>query len=81
MQWVKEHTRSSGNLRDINAVERLSTAFLKLLFPDLSKVTPETFNEHCLFPAKELRKKIRTQLALVDEEYIPQLADIEIHLL
>lgn len=79
MLWVKEHTRSSGNIRDINAIERLSTAFLKLLFPDLTQVTPELFREYCLNPAKELRRRIRTQLALVDEEYSPELAEVDVH--
>lgn len=80
MNWVKEHTRSSGTIRDINAIERLATGLLKLLFPDLNQVNAELFREHCLNPAKELRKRIRTQLALVDEEYSPELAEIEVHL-
>lgn len=80
MQYVKDNTRSSGNLRDIQAVERMATAFLKLLFPDLSQATPDQFNEHCLKPAKNLRRRIRTQLSLVDEEYSPELADIAVHL-
>lgn len=79
-QWVRDHVRTSGNLRDINAVERLATAFLKLLFPDLSKVTPDLFQEHCLNPAKQLRHRIRRQMALVDEEYSPELAEIEVHI-
>jgi ATP-dependent Lon protease len=77
--WAKRHTRSTGNLRDINSVERLSTAFLKLLFPDLSQATPEMFREHCLIPAKQLRQRIRSQMALVDEEYSPELAEIDVH--
>ncbi len=80
MLWVKEHTRSSGNIRDINAVERLSAAFLKLLFPDLSCVTIELFEEHCLGPARELRKRVRSQLALADDEYSSELANVEAHL-
>lgn len=78
-QWVKDHLRESGDLRDIHAIERLSTAFLKLLFPDLSLVTPDLFRDHCLTPAKELRQRIRNQMALVDEEYTPKLAEIEVH--
>lgn len=80
MQYVKDNTRSNGNLRDINAVERLAAAFLKLLFPDLSTALPEQFREHCLNPAKELRKRIRKQLAISDLEYSPELAEIEVHL-
>lgn len=79
LQWVRDHTRSSGNIRDIVAVERVATAFLKMLFPDLTQVTPQLFAEHCLAPAKELRQRIRNQLALMDAEYTPQLAEIESH--
>jgi len=77
--WVKEHTRSSGDLRDIKAVERLAAGFLRLLFPDLSMVTPGLFEQHCLGFAKQLRQRIRTQMSLLDEEYSPNLADIEVH--
>lgn len=80
MQWVKDNTRSSGNIRDITAVERLSCGFLKLLFPDLSTATPQLFQEYCLEPAKRLRQLVRNQMALLDEEYGPTLADIQVHL-
>lgn len=79
MQWVKDHTRSNGNLRDINAVERLASAFLKLLFPDLSTASPELFREYCLNPAKELRQRVRKQLSISDSEYTADLAEIEVH--
>ncbi len=79
MNWVKEHTRSSGNIRDINSVERLAAAFLRLLFPDLTQVNLEQFDEHCLQPAIRLRSRIRQQLALVDEEYSPDMAEIAVH--
>jgi ATP-dependent Lon protease len=78
MGYVKENTYSDGDIRDIVAVERLSAAFLKLLFPDLSIVTPELFEEHCLIPAKHLRTQIRQQLAVLDKEYKPNLADIRL---
>jgi ATP-dependent Lon protease len=77
--WVKQYTRSSGNIRDITAVERLATAYLKLLFPNLSTVTPELFRDYCLLPAKRLRSNIRDQMSLVDQEYSPALADIDVH--
>ena len=77
-QWVKDNTDSDGSIRDIEAVERLSTAFLKLLFPDLSTVTPQLFAEHCLAPALALRRRIREQLAITDDEYSPALARIEL---
>jgi ATP-dependent Lon protease len=80
MQWVRDHVRSTGNIRDIVAVERIAAGFLKLLFPDLATVTPQLFSEYCLEPAKRLRQLIRNQMALLDEEYKPNLADISLHI-
>lgn len=78
--WVRQHTRSSGNLRDTTAVETLAAAYLKILFPDLNSVDPGAFRDECLEPAKELRKRIRRQMAVLDEEYSEDLAEIEVHL-
>jgi len=77
LQWVKAHMASSGNIRDIIAVERIATGLLKLMYPDLNAVTVHEFKENCLEPAKQLRKLIRTQMALADEEYSAELADIQ----
>jgi ATP-dependent Lon protease len=80
IQWVREHTcvGGSADLRDKNAVERLSAAYLKLLFPDLASVTLSDFNEHCLEPAKALRSRIRRQLAMIDAEFSAELAEIDV---
>ena len=77
-QWAKDHIESEGSIRDIHAVERLSAAYLKLLFPSLETVTPELFEMHCLRPAKALRRRIREQLAIADDEYTPALARIDL---
>lgn len=79
LQWIRDHSRSSGDIRDIVSVERIAAAFLKLLFPDLGCVTLHDFEESCLAPARELRQRIRTQLALMDPEYKADLAEIEAH--
>ena len=76
--YFREHAYTNGDLRDINAVERLSTGFLKLLFPDLSLLNKENFNEYCLVPAKQLRSIIRLQLSSMDHEYKSRLAEIEV---
>ncbi len=34
--YFREHTITDGDLRDINAVERLTSGYLKRLFPDLN---------------------------------------------
>ena len=55
--------------RDTEAVKRLATAYLKLLFPDatdVSKVDREEFRRYCLEPAAEMRSVIKTQLGIID---------------
>jgi len=76
--YVQEHLRTSGDLRDIHAVQRIAAGLLRLLFPDLATVSPEGFAEYCVMPAKQLRAAIRNQLALMDEEYHLSLAEIEV---
>jgi ATP-dependent Lon protease len=76
--YTQQHLRTAGDLRDIRAVERISAGLLRLLFPDLSAVTPEEFDAYCVQPAKGLRAAIREQLAIMDEEYHPRLAEIEV---
>ncbi|TDY61881.1 ATP-dependent Lon protease [Aminivibrio pyruvatiphilus] len=59
--------------RDLTAIKRLCTAFLKLLFPHVGKksdISKEEFVKYCLEPAKSMRQIIRTQLCIVDpKEY------------
>lgn len=55
--------------RDTEAVKRLCTAFLKLLFPnatDVEKVNLDEFEEYCLEPALEMRGIIKKQLSIID---------------
>jgi ATP-dependent Lon protease len=73
--FVTQNTTSDGDLRDITAVHRLAAAFLRLLFPDF-RVTGEEFTHFCLEPAKSMRGLIRQQLAGMDSEYKPKLAEI-----
>lgn len=44
--YFREHTITDGDLRDINAVERLCSGYLKLLFPDLNILNKEQFIEY-----------------------------------
>ena len=78
MDFVKQSTRTepTGDLRDINAINRLTAAFLRLLFPGLN-VRPDEFEHYCLQPARNMRATIRQQLAIMDSEYKPQLAVVE----
>lgn len=67
--------------RDLTAIKRICTAFVKLLFPHASykkDIAPEEFIKYCLEPAKEMRQIIRRQLCIVDpKEYdVPGKRDV-----
>jgi len=54
--------------RDVDAIARLCTGFIKLIFPHWTKkedVSKDEFVEYCLEPAKSMRQIIRTQLGFV----------------
>jgi len=76
--YVKKHTKSHGDLRDTRAVQRLTTGYLKLLFPNLNSLSLEDFNEYCLKPAIDLRSTIRRQMAIMDPEFSPNIAEIKL---
>jgi ATP-dependent Lon protease len=60
--------------RDLTAIKRMCTAFMKLLFPHVKSkkdITPEDFIEYCLEPAKEMRAAIRSQLNIIDPKEFP----------
>lgn len=55
--------------RDMTAIKRLCTAFVKLLYPNAKRkedIKPEEFIEYCLNPAKEMRAVIKKQLCIID---------------
>ena len=67
--------------RDLTAIKRLCTAFLKLLFPHATSkddIPPDEFIKYCLDPAKEMRGVIKKQLCAVDpgEFNVPGKKDI-----
>lgn len=65
--------------RDTEAVKRIMTGLLKLLFPhclDMENPPLKEIGEVCLETAKIMRKDIRRQLALLDPEYRPDIPDI-----
>ena len=61
-----------ADTRDTEAIKRLATAFLKLLFPhvrnefDIDKID---FRDYCLIPAIKMRRIIRIQQSMIDTEY------------
>lgn len=59
-------------VRHTEAVKRIATAYLKLLFPNVrnvSDVNPKHFMRYCLRPAINMRKIIWRQLSILDPEY------------
>lgn len=78
MAFVKGYTIADGDLRDTRAIQRLACGYLKLLFPDVTNVSIEEFNEYCLQPAIALRSNIRRQMAIMDPEFSPKTALIAV---
>lgn len=61
-----------ADTRDTEAVKRIATAYLKLLFPNVqqaSDISAYDFRHYCLDRAKKMRDTIRYQLGLLDVEY------------
>ena len=68
--------------RDLDAIARLCTGFVKLLFPHAETkddIPQDEFIEFCLEPAKAMRQVIRNQLHVIaPKEYIdPNVPDIQ----
>lgn len=58
-----------ADTRDTEAIRRICTAYMKLLFPhitDAAEMSPFEFDCYCLQPAKDMRGIIRVQMGLVD---------------
>ncbi len=67
--------------RDLTAIKRLCTAFLKLIFPNATckeDVPAKDFIKYCLEPAKNMRAVIKKQLCIIDpkEFNVPGKRDI-----
>jgi len=61
-----------ADTRDTEAVKRLTTAYLKLIFPNVrsaSDIDPSDFKRYCLQRAYRMRDIIKTQLGILDSEY------------
>lgn len=58
--------------RDTEAIKRICTGFLKLIFPNVRNVNQldiEEFEYYCLQPALKMRGVIKTQLGIIDTEF------------
>ncbi len=61
-----------GDTRDISAVKKIATAYLKLLFPHYRRVEDvdiNAFRTYCLNRAVMMRQDIKNQLQILDTEY------------
>lgn len=70
-----------SDTRDTEAVKRICTAYLKLLFPNVRSakdVSTEDFMRYCLRPATKMRGIIIRQLGILDSEFsgkaVPEFA-------
>lgn len=62
----------AADTRDTEAIKRIATAYLKLLFPNVrhaEDISPRDFNRYCLRRACIMRATIKMQLGLMDIEY------------
>lgn len=60
-----------SDTRDTEAIKRLCTAYMKLLFPNVRKmedISTRDFKKYCLTPAMEMRAIIKIQLGLLDPD-------------
>lgn len=61
-----------ADTRDTEAVKRIATAYLKLLFPNVQHaddISTRDFKRYCLDRARRMRDTIKYQLGLLDVEY------------
>ncbi len=63
----------NSDTRDTEAIKRICTAYLKLIFPNVratKDINKDEFIKYCLEPAKEMRRIIKTQLGIIDAEFL-----------
>jgi ATP-dependent Lon protease len=62
----------AADTRDTEAVKRIATAYLKLLFPHVREpgdISSREFKRYCLERARKMRDTIKYQLGVLDSEY------------
>ena len=61
-----------ADTRDTEAIKRMTTAYLKLLFPNVRSVDDvdrQEFRDYCLLPSIRMRRIIKMQQGMIDSEY------------
>lgn len=70
-----------ADTRDVNAIKRLSSGYLKLLYPHIKSpndIDREEFKNFCLNLAMEKRRIIRKQIHIIDLEFREEIPDIRV---
>ena len=60
-----------SDTRDTEAIKRICTAYMKLLFPNIKNpknISSDDFKKYCLNPAIEMRSIIKIQMGILDPE-------------
>ena len=63
---------TNSDTRDVEAVKRIATGLMKLLFPNVrtaKDIAPKEFKDYCVRPAATMRSIIKYQMGLLDKEY------------
>jgi len=71
----------NADKRDATAITRISSGFLKLLFPHVRSIKELDYNEfdtYCFSPAFEMREIVRQQLHRMDGEFPEKMPDIKV---
>ncbi len=75
------YSEEKSDLRDLKAVQRIATAYSKLLFPHITsveKLDKEEFKLYCLDPAIRRRGIIKEQCHKIDEEFKEYMPEIRV---
>lgn len=72
---------AKSDVRDSKAIKRISTAYMKLLFPHwktIEDVDKETFDLYCLQPAIYRRGVIKRQCHMIDPEFKERMPEVRV---
>ena len=88
MQWIHlcHHQElldipKNADTRDTNAVIKMCSGYLKLLYPNVrsaNDISPREFKMMCFDPAFNKRKIIRQQLSAIDREFTDRMPEIKV---
>lgn len=71
----------NADTRDTKAILKMCTGYLKLIFPhidNINEISTQEFETLCLRPAIDMRKIIKKQISLIDNEFNENLPEIRI---